>query len=122
MYDNNIILDKSSVYSLMINGLCNKLLDEKEYMISGELMKSARNMTQYVIDAVTDSGNKGEFIKKITFAAQEARDSKYFLRLLNKNRGVDADCSAYLNKIEEIIEMLYRVLKTSQYIDEWNQN
>jgi four helix bundle protein len=51
---------------------------------------------------------------KMSIASKEARESKYWLRLLDKSQMVKADYSVYLTSVEHIINILTKIVKTSQ--------
>jgi four helix bundle protein len=47
-------------------------------------------------------------------ASKEARETRYWLRLLDKSKLVDIDYLSYLDSIEHIINILTKIVKTSQ--------
>jgi four helix bundle protein len=49
----------------------------------------------------------------MAFASKEARESRYWLRLLDKSKLVELDYSSYLNSIEHIINSITKIVKTS---------
>jgi len=51
---------------------------------------------------------------KMSIASKEARETKYWLRLLDKSQLVKHDYSCYLLSIEYIINILTKIVKTSQ--------
>ncbi len=58
--------------------------------------------------------SKKDFISKMAIASKELRETRYWLRLLDKSRLVDLDYSYYLTSIEHIINVLTKIVKTSQ--------
>ena len=61
--------------------------------------------------------SKKDFIVKMSIASKEARESKYWIKLLIKTEylnGVDIHTKSLLNEIEEIIKLLTSIVKTSQ--------
>lgn len=50
----------------------------------------------------------------MSFASKEARETKYWLRLLDKSQIMKYDYSDYLKCIEQIINILTKIVKTSQ--------
>jgi four helix bundle protein len=61
--------------------------------------------------------SKNDFIAKMSIASKEARESKYWIKLLIKTGyldAVDGHTKSLLNKIEEIVKLLTSIVKTSQ--------
>lgn len=50
----------------------------------------------------------------MSIASKEARETKYWLMLLEKSNLVKQDYSELLNKAEEIINILTAIVKTAQ--------
>ena len=55
-----------------------------------------------------------DFINKLSIASKEARETKYWLRLLNQSELTQITVDSYLNEIEHIINILTKIIKTSQ--------
>ncbi len=111
------IIGKSKAYTLMVRELHNKLITAKEFVISKQLLENARNLDNIIEDS-SALDNKDEIIKNLFFASQEALEGRYFLRLLNKSRIINIEYTKYLNKIDEIIDILYN--KTKCYKSAFN--
>jgi four helix bundle protein len=58
--------------------------------------------------------SKKDFISKMAIASKEARETKYWLRLLNQSQIVQEDYTYYLNEIDEIIRILTSIVKSAQ--------
>ena len=50
----------------------------------------------------------------MSIASKEARETKYWLRLLDKSQIVTYDYAEYLKIVEHIINILTKIVKTSQ--------
>ena len=50
----------------------------------------------------------------MSIASKEARETKYWLMLLNKSQLVVINLDKYLKEIDEIINILTAIVKTSQ--------
>ena len=50
----------------------------------------------------------------MSIASKEARESRYWLRLLDKSQLVKHDYKNYLSKIDEIVKILTAIVKTAQ--------
>ena len=113
MKEDNKILNLTFDFSLKIIGLYKILLEHKEFVISKQLLRCATS-----IGANVEEGNaaqtKKDFITKMSIASKEARETKYWLRLLDKSQIIQHDYSPYLISIEHIINILTKIVKTSQ--------
>jgi four helix bundle protein len=76
-------------------------------------MRSATSIGANVEEAVSAQSKK-DFISKMSIAAKEARETKYWLRLLNESSLTEIDVAAYLTSIESIISILSKIIKTSK--------
>ena len=109
----NIILKKTFDFSVEVSKLVVHLRRKKEFVISKQLLRSATSIGANVQEA-TAAISKKDFILKMSIASKEARESYYWLNLLNSNRIIDIDYSNYLLQINEIIKILTAIIKTAQ--------
>jgi four helix bundle protein len=109
----NIIQDLTFNFSLSIISLYKILVLHKEFVIGRQLLKCATSIGANVEEA-TAAQSKREFITKMSIASKEAREAKYWLLLLDKSRLVQIDYSPYLKTVDHIINILTRIVKTSQ--------
>jgi four helix bundle protein len=113
MKTENKILELSFEFSLQIIQLYKILVDKKEFVICKQLLKSGTSVGANVEEAIAAQSRK-DFISKMAIASKEARETRYWLRLLDKSKLVDIDYSEYLNGVEHIINILTKIVKTSQ--------
>jgi four helix bundle protein len=113
MKEDNKILSLTFDFSILIIGLYKILVQQNEYVISKQLLRSATSIGANVEEA-NAAQTKKDFIMKMSIASKEARESKYWLRLLNKSQIVKNDYSTYLTTSEHIINILTKIVKTSQ--------
>ena len=109
----SIIKNKSFELSLKIIKLYKKLLNEKEYVISRQLLKSGTSIGANVEEALAGQSKK-DFIAKMSISSKEARETKYWLRLLKESELTLLNVNDELVDIEEIIRILTSIVKTSQ--------
>jgi four helix bundle protein len=50
----------------------------------------------------------------MSIASKEARETKYWLMLLNKSQLVEINLDKYIKEIDEIINIVTAIVKTSQ--------
>jgi four helix bundle protein len=113
MKTENIIQDKSFDFALSIIELYKNLINEKEFILSKQLLKSGTSIGANVEEALAGMSKK-DFIAKMAISSKEARETRYWLRLYQASKLVDLDYSEYLKEIEEIISILTAIVKTSQ--------
>lgn len=107
------IIDISFDFSLKIIALYKELIINKEYVLSKQLLRSGTSIGANVEEA-NAAQSKKEFIAKMSIASKEARETRYWLRLLDKSKLVDIEYKPYLVTIELIINILTKIVKTSQ--------
>lgn len=112
MKTENKILEMSFDFSLQIITLYKRLVDSKEYILSKQLLRSGTSIGANIEEAIAAQSKK-DFISKMSIASKEARETRYWLRLLEKSKLVDIDYSSYLNSAEHIINILTKIVKTS---------
>ena len=113
MKQENKILDLTFDFAINVIGLYKTLNEQKEFIISKQLLRSATSIGANVEEA-NAAQTKKDFISKMAIASKEARETKYWLRLLDKSQLVRIDYSTYLNTVEHNINILMRIVKSSQ--------
>ena len=113
MKKDNIIQAKSFDFALKIIGLHQKLVEQKEYILSKQLLRSGTSIGANVEEALAGISKK-DFTAKMSISSKEARETRYWLRLYDASKLVDLDYSEYLVEIEDIINILTAIVKTSQ--------
>lgn len=111
----NIIVTKSYAFAVKIVKYCFEMQAKtREFVLSKQLLKSETSIGANVEEA-QGAISKAEFIAKIQIALKEAKESKYWIRLIIDTRIFDspekekllADCS-------ELIILLTSILKTAK--------
>lgn len=113
MKKQNIILEKSFDFSISVIQLYKQLIGEKEYTISKQLLKSGTSIGANIEEAIAGQSRK-DFISKMAIASKEARETRYWLRLIDKSDLFDIVVDNYLLAIDEIIRILTAIVKSSQ--------
>ena len=116
----SVIQQKSFAFGVNILRLAVGLQAKNEYVISQQLLRSGTSIGANVEEA-TAGENRAVFRTKILIALKEARETHYWLRLLNEAKVVDIDCADLLRDIEEIIRILTSIVKTLQQHEEAEQ-
>lgn len=113
MKTDNVIATKSFDFALSIIKLYVHLKENNEFIISKQLLRSGTSIGANVEEAIAAQSKK-DFISKMAIASKEARETKYWLRLLSESKIVSVDVSVYLQEIEHIINIITKIVKTSQ--------
>ncbi len=113
MEKKNVIREKSFEFALETIDLYKKMQAEREYVISKQLLRSATSVGANVEEAVGGISRK-DFIHKLTIAQKEARETAYWLKLLQKSSLVSINVTPSLNKADELVRILTAIVKTSQ--------
>ncbi|MGB6296492.1 MAG: four helix bundle protein [Rivularia sp. (in: cyanobacteria)] len=109
----SIIQNKSFNFALEIIHLYTQLQQHKEYVISNQLLKSGTSIGANVEEASGGQSRK-DFLAKMYIAYKEARETKYWLRLLKHSNLVKIDVTQELIYIDEIIRILSSIVKTTE--------
>jgi len=109
----SIIAVKTFNFSLQVIELYKQLLNENEYIISKQLLRSSTSIGANVEEALAGQSKK-DFISKMSIVSKEARETRYRLRLLDQSQLSSINCSLYLDNIDQIINILVKIIKTSQ--------
>ncbi len=96
MKTENLIAEKSFHFSLLIVSFYIQLKAEKEFVISKQLLRCGTSIGANVEEAIAAQSKK-DFINKMSIASKEARETKYWLRLLDKSDLTLLDCKNYLD-------------------------
>jgi len=109
----SIVKEKSFQFSLKIIELYKKLSSQNEYIISKQLLRSGTSIGANIEEALAGQSKK-DFTAKMSISSKEARETKYWLRLLQESDLTNYNLTNILEDIEELIRMLTAIVKTSQ--------
>ncbi len=112
MKTENKILELSFDFALQTIELYKVLIEKKEFVLSKQLLKSGTSIGANIEEAGAAQSRK-DFISKMSIASKEARETRYWLKLLDKSKLVDTDYSTHLVAIEHIVNILTKIVKTS---------
>ncbi len=113
MKENNLIQERSFDFALEIIELYKKLLEQKEYILSKQVLRSGTSIGANVEEAIGGHSRK-DFIAKLVIANKEARETRYWLRLLQRSQLIKMDFSKQINEAEQILNILNAIIKTSR--------
>jgi four helix bundle protein len=108
----NPVRDKSFAFALDVITLYRALVDEREYVISKQLMRSGTAIGAIVEEAI-GAESRRDLLHKMSMAHKEARETHYWLRLLDASDLIrDFDLSSYLAAADELISLLVAIPRT----------
>lgn len=113
MKKDNIIQQKSFAFAVRIVNLYKYLqTDKKEFILSKQLLRSGTSIGANVEESIGGQSEK-DFISKLSIAYKEARESVYWLKLLQATDYLSAEqASSLLNDAEEICKIIGSIQKT----------
>lgn len=109
----NLIQTKSFKFSLSIISLYKLLQKEYEYIISKQLLRSATSIGANIEEAIGGQSKK-DFLAKISIALKEARETRYWLKLLQESDLSSIDLTTEQQEILEIVNILSAIVKTTR--------
>lgn len=107
----SIVYEKSCMFSVMIIKLCKQLYKNKEYILSKQLLRSGTSIGANIAESIS-AHSKKDFLYKLTIALKEARETQYWLKILQESRFADLDYLPYFQQIETLIRLLCSSTKT----------
>lgn len=112
----NIVKEKSFNFAVEIISLYKELQNNKEYVLSKQLLRSGTSIGANIQEA-TAAVSRKDFINKMAIASKEARETKYWLELYEKSQLVNQNFDLYINECDELIRLLTAIIKTTQHKD-----
>jgi len=108
----NIIRDKSFQFALKIIELSQSLKEERNYEIANQIIRSGTSIGANVEEAQAAQSKK-DFISKLSISSKEARETKYWLRLIKESKISNNKLDVLINDCDDLINILTTIVKTS---------
>jgi len=110
----NILQVKSYAFALRIVKLYKYLCDNREYVLSKQVLRSGTSIGALVAESVFGQ-SKADFISKLSIALKEANETLYWLSLLRDSRFIDNKMFESIKPdIEELIKLLVSSINTAK--------
>jgi len=109
----SIVKDKSFEFALEIINLYKVLQEGREFIISKQLLRSGTSIGANVEEALAGE-SRADFAHKMSIASKEARESRYWLKLLMESNLVVFDYTQYVAQATELIKILTNIVKTTK--------
>lgn len=104
--------EKSFDFALKIIGLYKRLIEKGEYVLSKQLLKAGTSIGANVEEGIAAQSRR-DFLSKMSIAAKEAREARYWLRLMDQTRIAKIDYTDYLQDVDRLIRVLTSIVKTT---------
>lgn len=110
----SILLDKSRSFAIRIVYLCKKMNDEREYVLSKQILKSGTSIGANIREA-RFAQSMNDFISKMSISLKEASETYYWLDLLTETGYItEMESKSLMTDCLELIKMLQATVKTSK--------
>ncbi len=109
----NPIAERSIAFALQVVTLYKRLSEEREYVLSKQLLRSGTSIGANVAEA-TAAMSKREFAAKMSIASKEARETRYWLMLLTQSQLTKLDLSGAIHEVNQLVNILTAIVKTAQ--------
>ena len=119
MKNENVIVEKSYEFAKRIVKLYIFLAREKnEFILSKQVLRSSTSIGANIEEAQAGQSKK-DFIAKISISFKEARETRYWLRLLKDTGILEGElANSLLKDCEEVIYIISAILKSSRENEE----
>ncbi|WP_139958575.1 four helix bundle protein [Flavicella sediminum] len=113
MMKENVVQIKSFDFAIKIVTICRLLQTEKkEFTLSKQLLRSGTSIGANIEEAIGGQSRK-DFFAKLTISYKEARETKYWIRLLTDTDYLTKQQSEpLLEDIEELLRIIGSIQKT----------
>jgi len=113
MKQDNVIRQKSYDFALKIIKLHRSLVNEKEFILSKQLLRSGTSVGANIEEAQA-AQSRADFISKMSIASKEARESCYWLRLLRDSNILEKRAAdTLLTDADSIVRILTSIVMTT---------
>ncbi|MBU0767168.1 four helix bundle protein [Patescibacteria group bacterium] len=114
MPQEGVVQEKSFNFAEKIVHFCRYLQKKREYVISRQLLKSGTSIGANIEEAQFAESKK-DFIHKMHISLKEARETRYWLRLiLRSGTSKEKIVQDLLNESNELISLLTAIIKSSK--------
>jgi four helix bundle protein len=111
---NNLIESLSFYYAIDIIKLGKRLKNKGEYEIRSQLVRSGISIGANINESIS-AVSKKDFINKLSISLKEARETKYWLRIIIGVEILEEDeVNSYIKRIDDIINILISIINTTK--------
>lgn len=115
----NLIKDKSFAFALDIVNLYKTLIDQREYILSKQLLRAGTSIGANVREAEY-AQSRADFINKLSISLKEANETEYWLELLKASEiAAPIEIESLQAKVREILRLLIKIINTAKSKENW---
>ena len=110
----SIVKEKSYSFAVRVLRLARTLRENNEFELSKQVMRAGTSIGANVEEALAGFSRR-DFIAKMSIASKEARETHYWLRLIQDSKVLSPGIvSPMLEDADELLRILTPIVKTSQ--------
>jgi four helix bundle protein len=109
----SIIAGKAYNFALSIVKLYKKLIEQKEFVLSKQLLRAGTSIGANINEAIS-AQSKRDFVHKLSISLKESRETCYWLRLLKDSNYISSDFAKMYSDCDEIIKILTKIILTTK--------
>ncbi len=115
MREDNLVVEKSYRFSVRIVRLYQHVSEtKKEYVLSKQVLRSGTSIGANVEEAVGGRSRK-DFVSKMGIAYHEARETRYWLRLLRDTDYLTPhEAESILADVQDLLKIIASIIKTTR--------
>ena len=108
------VRSQSFSFSLEVIRLYKQLESHREYVVAKQLLRSGTSIGANVEEAAAAESRK-DFIHKMNVALKEARETHYWLRLLDESDlAPEIEVGAQMDQANDLVRLLTAIVKTTR--------
>ena len=108
----NVVREKSFGFALSVIEVYRQCASQREFVLSKQLLRSGTSIGANVEEA-SAAQSRADFISKMSIASKEARETVYWLQLLQASQIVNFDFQPLLNDADELVRLLTSIVKST---------
>lgn len=107
MKEDNVVQRKSFDFAVRVVNAYKYICDsKKEYVLSKQFLRSGTSIGANIEEAIGDQSD-AEFKAKLSIAYKEARETKYWINLMNKTDFfTNSEAESLLKDLEELLKII----------------
>ncbi len=109
----NLIVEMTTDFALMIIEFSEKLEQERKFIIARQLLKSGTSIGANVREA-QNGESKADFIHKFKVAAKEVDETGYWLILCMRAKSYPNPDPELLSKLNDILRIISKIISSSK--------
>jgi four helix bundle protein len=110
----SIVKNKSYAFAVKVVRLARELKQRHEFELSKQVLRVGTSIGANVEEALAGISRR-DFIAKMSIASKEARETHYWLHLIQDSQALALNVvSPLLNDVQELLRILTAIVKTSQ--------